>query len=366
MIPAQAKKENDQPDANQHLSFKQKRDQKKKGNSSSEFNWNSLFMSVRSLQISCGVKRMQRLTCYLRSSQSDTVAQSMATELAVEKADILDRTADSMALGLALSETHIINETKQYLEEQGIALDAFEFNMKKERSTTIILVKNIPFTTSALELRDLFSPHGTLGRIVLPPTKTIALVEFAEPSEARNAFRHLAYKKFKHLPLYLEWAPVGTFAANAAKSKAKPNVEAEALAAENEESEGCSVFVKNLSFQTTEAGLRSAFETVGNLRSVTVATKNDPKHSGQKLSMGFGFVEFATKQDAQKALLSLQDFVLDGHTLQLKLSQRKIATKATANTRTEHGGPIEQRGTKLIARNVPFEATRKELQQLFA
>lgn len=26
-------------------------------------------------------------------------------------------------------------------------------------------------------------------------------------SEAKTAFRQLAYSKFKHLPLYLEWAP---------------------------------------------------------------------------------------------------------------------------------------------------------------
>jgi multiple RNA-binding domain-containing protein 1 len=36
-------------------------------------------------------------------------------------------------------------------------------------------------------------------------------VEFLEPSEAKTAFTKLAYTKFKHLPLYLEWAPSDTF-----------------------------------------------------------------------------------------------------------------------------------------------------------
>ena len=31
-----------------------------------------------------------------------------------------------------------------------------------------------------------------------------------EPQEARNAFRGLAYRKFKEVPLYLEWAPDGS------------------------------------------------------------------------------------------------------------------------------------------------------------
>jgi multiple RNA-binding domain-containing protein 1 len=38
-----------------------------------------------------------------------------------------------------------------------------------------------------------------------------AIVEFLEPSEAKAAFTKLAYTKFKHLPLYLEWAPSDTF-----------------------------------------------------------------------------------------------------------------------------------------------------------
>jgi multiple RNA-binding domain-containing protein 1 len=43
-----------------------------------------------------------------------------------------------------------------------------------------------------------------------------------DPGEARTAFTRLAYSKFKHLPLYLEWAPENTFLAQAStKSKKK-------------------------------------------------------------------------------------------------------------------------------------------------
>jgi hypothetical protein len=47
---------------------------------------------------------------------------------------------------------------------------------------------------------------------VLPPTKTLALVEFLEAAEARAAFKTLAYRKFHHVPLYVEWAPSDIFA----------------------------------------------------------------------------------------------------------------------------------------------------------
>ena len=39
---------------------------------------------------------------------------------------------------------------------------------------------------------------------MLPPSRTIVLVEFFEASDARKAFRALAYRKFKMEPLYLE------------------------------------------------------------------------------------------------------------------------------------------------------------------
>ena len=75
----------------------------------------------------------------------------------------------------------------------------------------MILVKNLDAQTTEEELRQLFSPHGELGRVLLPPRGVTAIVEFIEPTEAKAAFRKLAYSKFRHMPLYLEWAPVNVF-----------------------------------------------------------------------------------------------------------------------------------------------------------
>ncbi len=72
-------------------------------------------------------------------------------------------------------------------------------------------MKNLDAQTNTEELRDLFSPHGELGRVLLPPRGVTAIIEFLEPSEAKTAFRKLAYSKFRHMPLYLEWAPVNVF-----------------------------------------------------------------------------------------------------------------------------------------------------------
>lgn len=67
-----------------------------------------------------------------------------------------------MAVRLALAETNLVNETKEFFEKHGIVLDSFG---KKERSDTIILVKNTPFGTSEDDLRELFGKYGDLGRV---------------------------------------------------------------------------------------------------------------------------------------------------------------------------------------------------------
>lgn len=64
-------------------------------------------------------------------------------------------------------------------------------------------------------MQELFSTSGTVKRLVLPPTKTLAIVEYADAAEARKAFRGLAYKRFHNVPIYLEWAPSDIFSAPA-------------------------------------------------------------------------------------------------------------------------------------------------------
>ena len=59
-------------------------------------------------------------------------------------------------------------------------------------------------------------------RLVLPATKTLALMEFAESADARRAFKALAYKRFQNIPLYLEWAPAGIFRADAPLAPLQP------------------------------------------------------------------------------------------------------------------------------------------------
>ena len=69
------------------------------------------------------------------------------------------------------------------------------------------------------------------------------------------------------------------------------------------------LFVGNLSFQTTESDVRSAFEQYGTVESVTIITDRDTGRS-----KGFGFVEMS-EEDANKAIAGLSGSQLNGRAL---------------------------------------------------
>jgi multiple RNA-binding domain-containing protein 1 len=67
-----------------------------------ETNWNYLFMN------------------------QDTVATSMAKKLGIQKSSLLDKDSSNMAVKMAQSETIIVNQTKEWMKDNGIDLEMLE------------------------------------------------------------------------------------------------------------------------------------------------------------------------------------------------------------------------------------------------
>ena len=78
------------------------------------------------------------------------------------------------------------------------------------------------------------------------------------------------------------------------------------------------VFVGNLSFQTTEDGLRSAFERFGEVLKVNLVTDRDTGRA-----RGFGFVEMANAEEADRAIAALNGQDLDGRALTVNEARPK-------------------------------------------
>ena len=309
------------------------------------------------------------------------MAASVASRMGISKADLLNGDEGNPAVKLALAETHVIEETKKYFEEQGIVLDSL--SPRVPRSQTTLLVKNIPFGTNVNTLTDLFSPHGELKRVLLPPSGTLGVVEFANTSEAGKAFKALSYRRLGNAVLYLEKGPVGMFkdppsgpslgsgdAQLAADKKAlEEKVESSARDVPDASDEaGSTLFLKNLSFGTTTERLSIVLSSLAGFSFARVQTKPDPKRPGERLSMGYGFVGFKTKDAANKALAALGGFEVDGKALEVKFAQRGVEDVQRKSKSKDKAGEMQgkTKSTKVLVKNLPFEATKKDLRELFS
>lgn len=363
-------------------SYKKKLEMKQRLQAQSTHNWNTLYLN------------------------KDAVLEQTSRALQVSKSELLLDGSSNTAVRMAIGETELLKSTKEILEEAGIDLSSINIVDRTpttksviinnpNRSKTCILVKNLPPDTTEREIEDLFADCGDLKNVMLI-NQVLALVEFLEPTHARKAFRTLAYTKFKHVPLYLEWAPIKQQEEEASnkqqqqqqqKKKRENVVEKDGVRMLKKEQldstgistagkESATLFIKNLNFSTTEDGLRSfvvqcvrdQLDTQQSaeqfVRKVTVAQRKGK-------SAGFAFVEFSNLKIAKLVLDNCQGRPLDGHALHMQYAN--IEKKPESATETIDGGElffVDKEGRavtfkKLAVKNVAFEVTRQDLYQLF-
>ncbi|VEU34559.1 unnamed protein product [Pseudo-nitzschia multistriata] len=347
--------------------------------------------------------------------RGDAVVDNLAQRLGLRKGDLLgvkdNLSSGDAAVRLALGETQIIEENRKYFRQHGVDMEALvsanenQSTQKtaQKRSKTAILVKNLPFDTRVEELEKLFHVGQEPVNILLPPSRTIAMIEYGHSTDAKRAFRKLAYRRFKHVPIYLEWAPLQAKLDNINNrdSSSKDDISSQCAKSDDNErpatemdtatsisnfgnkSDGndsgdddgendhvsSTLYIKNLNFETTEESLQQIFEKKDgrNVLSVRIPRKVTPTNSGhatqenRSLSMGYGFVELASHELAKKAIKMLQGKLVDGHSLQLAISSQKQGSRTPSNSASTGKKPP----TKIMVRNVPFQATRSEILKLF-
>mmetsp|Transcript_21995 Transcript_21995/g.28297 ORF Transcript_21995/g.28297 Transcript_21995/m.28297 type:complete len:402 (-) Transcript_21995:1148-2353(-) len=281
--------------------------------------------------------------------RTDTVVHSLADSMNLNKRDIVDVESGDVAVRVALGEAKVLEENKLWCLEHGVDLDALDSHSGSaiKRSSTVILVKNLPYSDSTKgELLKIFGRFSDAIEVLLPPSKSLALIKFSHRNDAKKAFKRIAYKRFMHVPLYLEWPALSnedsiSIGDEATQIKSNTSV-GNGDNADEDEAESQTVYVKNLNFNTTEDQLLEIFRKVVSVRSVRIPKKNFASnadtHSTKSLSMGYGFVECSTLSDAKIAIKVLDGKTIQGHSIILKMSNNEVKT---------------------------FQATRKELFQIF-
>ncbi len=91
------------------------------------------------------------------------------------------------------------------------------------------------------------------------------------------------------------------------------------------------IYVGNLSFDTTETDLKSAFEPFGEVKEVRLIMD---KFSGK--SKGFGFIEMPSQEAAQKAIAELNGKDMQGRAI--KVNEAKPKTEGGPRGGGSRGG----------------------------
>ncbi|KAF2737180.1 RNA-binding domain-containing protein [Polyplosphaeria fusca] len=330
------------------LPLKKQKEMKRRSEAgNSTFNWNSLYLNT------------------------DAVLSTVANRLGISKGELLDPTSSHAAVTQAKAETHLIQETKSYFTQHGVDLEAFKYSSKGD---TAILVKNIPAQANPDDIRKLFEEHGTVNKFLMPPSGMTAIVEFPNGASAKSAFKSLAYRKIMDSVLFLEKAPKDLFKVGAVTaSTVAPIVTSDARTtklsatdlledvAKPDATNTATLYIRNLSFSTTTDGLKETFSSLNGFRSAKVSTKIDPKRG--VLSMGFGFVEFSDTATASAAQKAMNGYKLDGHELQIRASHKGADA---AEERRKEDAAKKAAGTKIIIKNLPFEASKTDIRALFS
>jgi len=156
-------------------------------------------------------------------------------------------------------------------------------------------VKNFPFTATAQEIGEFFEDCGEISgvnvlRDARGRSKGIAFVKFDSPQTLQKALAKNG-ADFGGRPLVVEAA-----APRGQRPQRSPREGNQDREGDSAPVSGSSVFVGNLSYDTTEESLRDFFQAAGEIKTVRIAKGPDGR------PRGFAHIDFNDKDAAQEAV----------------------------------------------------------------
>jgi nucleolin len=117
------------------------------------------------------------------------------------------------------------------------------------------------------------------------------------------------------------------------------------------------LYIGNLEYETSIEDLKTLFTVFGKVVSAIIV-KND---LGQ--SMGFGFVEMSTPEEAERAAETLDKSMFSGRVLTVnEAKERKPISRENSKTESRYVPGT----SKLYVGNLPYSVTSDELEELFS
>ncbi|CAL8070382.1 unnamed protein product [Calicophoron daubneyi] len=355
--------------------FQSARFQELKAAASTGHNWNALFI------------------------RPDAVATYLAAKFGLNKEQVLNSSGKgSVAVRLAHGEAQLVAELREFLQKNGVQLESFEQGdssavsdstaVKKDGrrdrlearssstfrqlSGTAFLIKNLPVGTTEAEVRDLLKQH-TRGmrqenserksrfyptRVIVPPLGITAIVEYPLSQQARLVYRSLAYEPFKDSILYVQWLP------NGALKPQQKNSKREDVKMKQENAEQEFELITSLPTDHREERM-STEDSKSRKRAGDDESEFDSKPKKPKQRNYQSKKERLKQQQKQAADEDVSVEANETTGAPDSTKENQSDGEATNNAKTDESEKPAPTKPVLLVRNVPFQATLKELTELF-
>ncbi|KAL3514222.1 hypothetical protein ACH5RR_026939 [Cinchona calisaya] len=195
---------------------------------------------------------------------------------------------------------------------------------EEEFSKTRILAQNVPWNSTADDLRPLFEKYGTVVDIELSMynktrNRGLAFITMGSHEEALAAVSNLESYDYQGRVLKLNWAKPKKIKSTPPPPKPKT------LPIHN-------LFVANLHFEAQAKDLKEFFNANnGNVVSADIIFQDNPRRSA-----GYGFVSFNTKEEAEAALAAFQGKEFMGRPIRVARSRRFLRPQTKTNIQTDN------------------------------
>ncbi|KAI1811270.1 RNA-binding domain-containing protein [Poronia punctata] len=165
------------------------------------------------------------------------------------------------------------------------------------------------------------------------------------------------------LPLSRSFSRSAAFAQEDANTTVDPSAtesEATSEVKATPPTEESGIFVANMSYDVTEEHLREAFSKYGEIQHIKVV-KNP-----EGLSKGFGFVEFASPEEAKQAAAEANDSYWHGRQIRVDVKNPNPNKRKTYKPQSRsQNGSADGPTTSLFVGNIPYETTDAQLNEIF-
>ncbi|KAF9209386.1 hypothetical protein BGZ49_004691 [Haplosporangium sp. Z 27] len=196
-----------------------------------------------------------------------------------------------------------------------------------------IWIGNLSFLTTEKALRHFFRNVGAdITRVNMPSgsgynkkgNKGFAYVDFASAEAQTNAIK-LSETELDGRKVLIKSSK--SFDGRPALSKGA----VQEKATKQKHAVSPTLFIGNLSFQTTREGLQKLFEDCGEIRKVRLATFED---TGK--CKGFGYIDYMSPESATAALTNPQKYFLDGRKLNIEYASAEATLKGNPREYRKH------------------------------